>query len=167
MTSTSRHIYHRIHPRCSNHHALFTLTHLWTGAILFLMTMFFVFGSFPVSFIAHTHMYVCTYTMNKFLFSLVPATICSPLGTLIMGNERFQARFPHRSQNTEHVPVISPHALEHIHLSRAPSSRSSSSSQASPGLNPTNHLYGCQLNAHKYYIHVEGMQNWDVQVLTY
>lgn len=42
-------------------------------------------------------MFFCIHTcvfksMNKFLFSFLPATICSPLGTLIMANECFQAQ---------------------------------------------------------------------------
>lgn len=49
-------------------------------------------GHFVCVFLAFIHSYTYNSIENKFLFSFVPATICSPSGTMIMANECFQAQ---------------------------------------------------------------------------
>lgn len=123
---------------------------------------------YPLSLPVMHHCICIISIVDQFLFVLLPATICSPLGSLIMANECFQALsliYLHRpkTQNMSLLFLL----LWLFLLPYLSSSLSQHTAAASLRLNLPHHLPSCQLNTHKYYIHVEGMQNWNIQVLTY
>lgn len=90
-----------------------------------------------------------------------------------MANECFRTPLPHPSPAEPPPPKKSPQKCHcccstskkpvRPHVGPARDAHGSTT----PRLNPSARLYGCQLNTHKYYIHAEGMQNWNIQVITY